>query len=340
MSVSNKKVASASNSLKKQCSSNFYLSKFQLFFDQVGNERFNKMDLIRVFLLGFMITILLTNIIQLTGVNVSARLTDKPVKTIPESKKVQLPLAALELKFINVINPIPDKSFILKTTNRADRVTLEYKKEITEVSNNNTTKKIKPPSKVKIVSPPAVLNTIKTTVKKKKSVVITQPKIISKKEPTSSWSLLQKKAIANRKRSFLIFGASWCTPCKMMNTSIRQNQNLQDYITANQVYKYIDIESSEGKLLHLQHQVYTLPTIVFFDENGKVVRREEGAISSDKLLNILQKNAVVENSKPEKYSKKEIIEAPKEDITLDSNQAVIIDDLIDSIIENRADRDK
>lgn len=75
------------------------------------------------------------------------------------------------------------------------------------------------------------------------------------------------------------FGASWCSPCKML-------QNIIDGITTEVEIESIDID--EDPKLAQQYNIRGVPTLVMVDDTGNEIKRNVGMITRDKLLEWLK----------------------------------------------------
>jgi thioredoxin 1 len=78
----------------------------------------------------------------------------------------------------------------------------------------------------------------------------------------------------------LKFSASWCSPCKILQTIIDDMSNLP-----------IDIESIDIDIdtkLAQQYNIRGVPTLVMIDDTGNEIKRNVGMITRDKLLEWLK----------------------------------------------------
>ena len=78
----------------------------------------------------------------------------------------------------------------------------------------------------------------------------------------------------------LKFSASWCSPCKILQTIIDGMNNLP-----------IDIESIDIDIdtkLAQQYNIRGVPTLVMIDDTGNEIKRNVGMITRDKLLEWLK----------------------------------------------------
>ena len=75
------------------------------------------------------------------------------------------------------------------------------------------------------------------------------------------------------------FGATWCGPCKVLDKTLEK-------VTGVYVKKY-DVDQFED--LSEERGVRSIPVLIFWDENNQEVDRLMGAVSLDKINEILEK---------------------------------------------------
>jgi thioredoxin-related protein len=107
----------------------------------------------------------------------------------------------------------------------------------------------------------------------------------------------QNLASQNNKKVMLYAEAEWCGYCKKMNKQVFPKASVADSLNKYFYPVRIDIESDRKltfngkeyteKSLSRKFQVYSTPTTIFFDSNGKVIGTQPGFLPSevfDKLL--------------------------------------------------------
>ena len=75
------------------------------------------------------------------------------------------------------------------------------------------------------------------------------------------------------------FGATWCGPCKVLDKTLEK-------ITGVYINKY-DVDQFED--LAEERDIRSIPVLVFWDENNQEVDRLIGAVSLDKINEVLEK---------------------------------------------------
>ena len=76
------------------------------------------------------------------------------------------------------------------------------------------------------------------------------------------------------------FYAEWCGPCKMLSKVI---QDAGDKVTA----EIIDINIDEEMMTAVNFNVRGVPAMVMVDENDKEIKRLNGLVNEEKLLEFL-----------------------------------------------------
>jgi thioredoxin 1 len=77
-------------------------------------------------------------------------------------------------------------------------------------------------------------------------------------------------------RILVDFFATWCGPCKMLSPLVEKLGNDHPEV------KVIKIDVDEAEELAAAYNVYSIPTLVYF-ENGKAVRQSVGYIPEPSL---------------------------------------------------------
>lgn len=84
---------------------------------------------------------------------------------------------------------------------------------------------------------------------------------------------------------FIDFYADWCSYCKELNESTLSDPNVKKKL--NRDYVKVDINTDQNPDLSSRYKIYSLPTIVILNSNGQEIKRYEGYVTSDQLLNWL-----------------------------------------------------
>lgn len=105
---------------------------------------------------------------------------------------------------------------------------------------------------------------------------------------TSLKSILDK-AKKEDKIVFMDAYATWCGPCKMLDKNTFSDPAIQDYFNKEFLNLKMDMEKGEGPNTGRMYQVYSYPTMLFLDKDGKVIQRLVGYIDPVRLLSEAQK---------------------------------------------------
>lgn len=70
----------------------------------------------------------------------------------------------------------------------------------------------------------------------------------------------------------LYMSASWCHGCHAMLPQFKKECE-----RLNAEYEIIDVESDKGVDLSVEHKVRNIPTLIFLDDDNKVIGRASGS---------------------------------------------------------------
>ncbi len=105
-----------------------------------------------------------------------------------------------------------------------------------------------------------------------------------------SWNEVLQEAKKQNKPIFVDFYTSWCGPCKLMTKTTFANIQVGDYLNSNYIAYKIDCEKGEGIQIAEKFEIFSYPTLCFFDKNGKLQSKEIGYKNADDFLSLVQKN--------------------------------------------------
>ncbi len=98
------------------------------------------------------------------------------------------------------------------------------------------------------------------------------------------------KSRALNKPIFLIFGATWCAPCKLMEENVFTDPSVADYFNKHFIAYKADADSDpNGKLLRLSYNISIYPTLLFLDPDGNELQRVESGVGQSQLLEMAQR---------------------------------------------------
>ena len=112
-----------------------------------------------------------------------------------------------------------------------------------------------------------------------------------------------EQAKKENKLIFLDAFASWCGPCKLLDQNVFPKKEVGDYFNANFLNLHIDMEKGEGIEIAKKYSIYSYPTLLFIDGDGKVVYKAAGYMSPQELISIAKEAVNPENTLENKIAK-------------------------------------
>ena len=97
-----------------------------------------------------------------------------------------------------------------------------------------------------------------------------------------------EQAAAENKLVFVDFYADWCLPCQLMDEEVFNKAEVYNLMNKHFVNYKVDIEKSNGANLKLMFNASGLPTLLFLDSKGKVLKRRDETIFQTELVSIAQ----------------------------------------------------
>lgn len=97
-------------------------------------------------------------------------------------------------------------------------------------------------------------------------------------------SALQEAKNTN-KSIFIDFYEDGCSYCKELNESTFSDPGVKQKL--NQDYVTVQINTDQNPDLSSKYKIYVFPTLVILNSNGQEIKRQEGYIPADQLLNWL-----------------------------------------------------
>lgn len=98
------------------------------------------------------------------------------------------------------------------------------------------------------------------------------------------WNEVMTRAKKSGQYIFVDAYTSWCAPCKLLKSRTFKETHAASYYNTNYINYRIDMEKGEGPKLAEKWQVSAYPTLLFFSPEGKLLMRQVGFVTGDKLI--------------------------------------------------------
>jgi thioredoxin-related protein len=132
----------------------------------------------------------------------------------------------------------------------------------------------------------------------------------------SDWEGSKTQAISEKKLYFVDFDASYCATCRNMDESTYMDQQLADFMGKNVVALRVDVQDFDGVMWSQQYEVDALPTMLIFDNEGKLVKRLVGYRSAAELIEEFKAAQLISETttavKPQPIAPDEPMKRPEE----------------------------
>ncbi len=106
-----------------------------------------------------------------------------------------------------------------------------------------------------------------------------------------SFKSLKREAVRLKQPYALLFGASWCAPCHALKRDVLNNDVIASFANSHFLIKYVDLESFEGLEVNNEFKVNQLPTMLFFDPNGKKIDEIVGLVEINQMYKRMRINS-------------------------------------------------
>lgn len=87
---------------------------------------------------------------------------------------------------------------------------------------------------------------------------------------------------------FLYFAADWCVPCKWMETHTFKDELVVFWLNDRFVAVKVDVETALGRSIKKENEIYTVPAMIFMDQDGKVLKKVNASVSANELKEIIK----------------------------------------------------
>lgn len=115
-----------------------------------------------------------------------------------------------------------------------------------------------------------------------------------------NWDEVKATAKAKQKIIFMDVNATWCGPCKKMESDLRSNEVASALINTKFIALKIQIDTtaadsdsiqmmySLSKEIKDRYKITSLPTFLFFEKDGTLIHKEQGYQNIDSLVSLLK----------------------------------------------------
>lgn len=97
-----------------------------------------------------------------------------------------------------------------------------------------------------------------------------------------------ENAQADGKIVFLDMYTTWCAPCKIMDEEVFTDPAVEDLLDSKMISYKVDAEKGNGPDLTIIYNVQVYPTLIFLDDKGRELVRNDGALSTTGFLELAQ----------------------------------------------------
>ncbi|MFI3318303.1 MAG: thioredoxin fold domain-containing protein [Rikenellaceae bacterium] len=106
---------------------------------------------------------------------------------------------------------------------------------------------------------------------------------------------LYKMGAESGKLVFVDLYASWCPPCRTMESQVFSREDVGEFMAKRFVSAKFDIDQQIGGAMASQYGVRSIPTYLIFNGKGELVGRMQGGMSAmDFMANLTQ---IIEQAK-------------------------------------------
>lgn len=97
----------------------------------------------------------------------------------------------------------------------------------------------------------------------------------------------RKKALEEEKVLLVHFTASWSNPCSKMFSTTYRNPEIRETLQEKIVFTLVDIDDFDGYVLGQHYGINNLPTLVLFDHKGRILKKYQGLLNEQDLMEFL-----------------------------------------------------
>lgn len=119
-------------------------------------------------------------------------------------------------------------------------------------------------------------------------IVLSIPLSAQKTIEMTEGSFAEVMAMAAKKNKPVMVDvyADWCGPCKMMEKRVFTQKKIAKFYSENFINYKLDTDTEEGSAIANSFNIESIPTFLFFDANGKLIKQTSNVMAPDQFLRL------------------------------------------------------
>jgi len=113
-----------------------------------------------------------------------------------------------------------------------------------------------------------------------------------------SWEDVLMQAKENHQPIFVKTYASYCMPCKMMDSDVYPDPEVSSIFNSNFINFKVDMQTKLGSIFNLAYNVSAIPDLLFFNPEGDVILRATGGKSKNEIIDLAHEALNIMNGTP------------------------------------------
>lgn len=93
-----------------------------------------------------------------------------------------------------------------------------------------------------------------------------------------------EQLLQSGKITVIDFSAEWCGPCKMLGPRFEKVANDTKHNNIN----FIKVDVDKAKELANKYEIQSIPTLIYFNQEGKEFKKTFGLVSEKDMTNIIE----------------------------------------------------
>ena len=103
------------------------------------------------------------------------------------------------------------------------------------------------------------------------------------------WTTVLEQAKKENKIIFFDAYATWCGPCKQMDSDVYINPAVADFYNANFINVKYDMEKGEGPMLADRYYIAAYPNLIFINPEGVMLHKGVGFVAAEAFIDLAKK---------------------------------------------------